>query len=588
VTDPVGTPNSFSDNIFTGGGSKDVNGITQWQWKLQMPQDKDDIENAFGASVTSTSTGHTLLFGGLDRYAANGNSTVGFWFLQNPVSANANGTFSGVHKDGDILLVLNFPTVGSNPVVNVFRWTGTDASGSLTAVTPPAGSTFSFVNGAPFSVPWSFIDKYGFTTPQAGEFLEVGLDLTAVFGPNVPHFASFLSETRSSNSTTATLSDFALGTVNTIGTMYKVKIGQYSNTVTATGVDQGTNKVVSATDTNYHFGVVTGPQLAAALPAGPQVGDSLLSPAQLTPIVTEALALWATVTNVPALTVKNIPVVIADLPDGGPGQLPVIGYTNGTVLIDVNAGGFGWFIDPTPADNTEFVGTSGSNYLTAPAGSPAAGRMDLLTVVMHELGHVFGLEDLSSTGDAHDLMATTLVPGERRLPGHVTLPLSPTGVSSAVTPVPMAEEQTKDLMATEVVSAFAGPRPATAGLSSLAVASGMVLNGQMVPTGAVPGFSPVDLALLALFPVQRPAVPPFDNPEGGARPDGTAELTSRQYLDAVFTALTPAQPPVPDHNAAGSAPLPNFDTLVTDLDEKMLADVARFMKNGLAARRLPG
>jgi hypothetical protein len=148
----------------------------------------------------------------------------------------------------------------------------------------------------------------------------VGLDWTAVFGANAPHFASFLAETRSSNSTTATLSDYALVSVNTIGTIYKVKPGQYSNTVTVTGVDQGTNKPVSATDTNYHFGVAPGPQPAAGLPTGPQVGDSLLTPGQLAPIVTEAPARWETLADVPALTAKDIPLVIADLPDGGPGS----------------------------------------------------------------------------------------------------------------------------------------------------------------------------------------------------------------------------------------------------------------------------
>src|SRR5262249_45728975 len=173
VHDPVGTPNSFADNIFTGGGSKDISGISQWAWKSQMPQDKDDIADAFGASIADAASGHTLLFGGLDRYAANGASTVGFWFFQQTISQNSNGTFSRCHTDGDVLLVLDFTVGGSSPVVNVFRWTGTDATGTLKAVTAPAGSTFSFVNGGPVAVPWSFVDKRGFTLPQAGEFLRV-------------------------------------------------------------------------------------------------------------------------------------------------------------------------------------------------------------------------------------------------------------------------------------------------------------------------------------------------------------------------------------------------------------------------------
>ena len=42
--------------------------------------------------------------------------------------------------------------------------------------------------------------------------------------------------------------------------------------------------------------------------------------------------------------------------------------------------------------------------------------MDLLTAVMHEMGHVLGLPDLSATASSIDLMDIDLVSGERRLP----------------------------------------------------------------------------------------------------------------------------------------------------------------------------
>ena len=48
-----------------------------------------------------------------------------------------------------------------------------------------------------------------------------------------------------------------------------MKLGQYGNIVTATGKDQATNVTVTATDTSYHFGVASGPQLAAAQPNDP-------------------------------------------------------------------------------------------------------------------------------------------------------------------------------------------------------------------------------------------------------------------------------------------------------------------------------
>jgi hypothetical protein len=410
VSDPVGTPNSFADAIFTGGGSKDTSGIGQWQWKMQQPQDKDDIAHAFGASYADPATGHQLAFGGLDRYAANGSSTVGFWFLQQSVAASTGGRFTGAHSDGDLLLVVDFSTGGSSPVVKVFRWTGTDASGTLTQLSVPAGSTFAVVNSGPVSVPWSFVDKAGQTSPQAGELIQVGVDLTALFGANVPRYATYVAETRSSNSTSSTLSDFALGSVITVQSRYTVKAGPYSNIVTAFAKDPVSGAAISATDANYHFGVATGPQMAAYSPSQP-VGAPTLTDAELAPIVAEAKARW--VAQGASLKVLNAySIQIADLPDG-PGA-PTLGYTSDAVTIDINAGGFGWFIDPTPRNDVEFKIPRGTGELSARDGSLARGRVDLLTVVMHELGHVLGLADLDTQAQPHHLMAANLAPGVRR------------------------------------------------------------------------------------------------------------------------------------------------------------------------------
>src|SRR5437867_3561098 len=52
----------------------------------------------------------------------------------------------------------------------------------------------------------------------------------------------------------------------------------------------------------------------------------------------------------------------------------------------------------------------------------AAREMDLLTVVMHELGHVIGL-DSRYDGDTSDLMYVYLGTGERRLPTAADLPV---------------------------------------------------------------------------------------------------------------------------------------------------------------------
>jgi hypothetical protein len=90
--------------------------------------------------------------------------------------------------------------------------------------------------------------------------------------------------------------------------------------------------------------------------------------------------------------------------------------TPGHVTIDVDADGHGWFIDPTPADNTEFAHAASATHLTTDPTEAPAGHMDLLTTVMHEMGEQLGLDDSFASADSDDLMYGYLTTGERRLP----------------------------------------------------------------------------------------------------------------------------------------------------------------------------
>src|SRR5262249_14433657 len=103
----------------------------------------------------------------------------------------------------------------------------------------------------------------------------------------------------------------------------------------------GYNNLGSDLDQN---GNTSGPQLASSVPATPLVGAPRLTEEALAPIVAEARARWIAA-GASAEAINAAHVAIADLPDGGNGQLPVLGYTTDQVRIDVNAGGFGWFID---------------------------------------------------------------------------------------------------------------------------------------------------------------------------------------------------------------------------------------------------
>jgi hypothetical protein len=99
-------------------------------------------------------------------------------------------------------------------------------------------------------------------------------------------------------------------------------------------------------------------------------------------------------------------VQVGDLPGA---ELGLAFPASGTVLIDRTAAGHGWFVDPTPLMNEEFDASG-----QALAGGPATGRMDLLTAVLHELGHLAGLPDVSAATDPTDLMGEQLADGDRR------------------------------------------------------------------------------------------------------------------------------------------------------------------------------
>jgi hypothetical protein len=156
-----------------------------------------------------------------DRFDNSGDSQMGFWFVgDSAVGPKSDGTFSGQHKDGDFLVVAHFVTGGSAPEIEVFKWTG-GANGSLGDPIVPSNTqkcdpgtgvktVCAIVNGDTVAAPAGFKDKSGNTSYAHGEFMEGGINLNAIFGNNVPCIASFFAETRSSQSTTATLSDFTV------------------------------------------------------------------------------------------------------------------------------------------------------------------------------------------------------------------------------------------------------------------------------------------------------------------------------------------------------------------------------------------
>jgi uncharacterized repeat protein (TIGR01451 family) len=537
VTDAV---NTTGDNIFTGGGSKDTQGIQQGQWLFtdSKPQAKNDIEHAYAATYTDPSNGHVLLFTGLDRFDNSGDATAGFWFFQNPIGqstsnpTSSGSPFTGTHKDGDILLVSDFTIGGSTSTIKVFRWTGDDATGSLVQVAAPGTTTFAIVNSGSIAVPWTFTDKSHNTSPAAGEFLEEGVDLTALGLGGC--FSNFLAETRSSQSPTATLSDFVIGSFNTCQLLLP-----NTATVQADGIAPMTSNEVVITVNDGHA-------MEAASVGGGAATDGLTMQ-QLQAAVAQGVAAWRAA-GVDASTLSNLAQVrvhIGDLPGAE------LGYTaGGDVWIDPTAAGWGWSI----------------------AGTPTAGRMDLVTVVTHELGHVLGFEH-----DGAGVMETALTPGVRLLPEAIPAagaaagsPGLPAGATATVTlSVSLAADlavapsaapltssprtEAPDAALAAGVRDPAAPAAAAAafsdGASNQRGLAGILLNPGPQAAAVPPAASAASAVGSAGSDQGVPAVPaPVLRPPGGVEGGGGAAVAADEAPDAV-----PAVGPASTANPAGAA-----------------------------------
>jgi hypothetical protein len=228
-------------------------------------------------------------------------------------------------------------------------------------------------------------------------------------------------------------------------------IGGGAATVAADHNNSGFGTLVAVTEPPAPLFAAAGGVQASS----PNLGEMHLSQSELDWVVSAAIAQWtaagASATQIAALNATTFS--IADLAGSTVGLESAPAH----ITIDINAAGHGWFVDPTPASNSEFMhaaNAAGTDLFTDPTNA-AAGHLDLLTTVSHELGHVLGLPDSTNPADVHDLMYISLVDGERRLPGAADV--------AQADPAPPAASLTPAVSIGPVPAPSGSPGPASGG-----------------------------------------------------------------------------------------------------------------------------
>jgi uncharacterized repeat protein (TIGR01451 family) len=226
VQDGIGA----TDTGFAGGQSKDTSDIPGWGWSVGVTPAKDDIANAYAAAYVEQ--GNEILYFGQERVDTQaGDANMGFWFLQDPtVGKNAGGGFDGKHIDGDVLIQSSLTNGGGVSDIHVFKWQGSGMT-EVTGLTEGGcvGGKLGTLNACAFANTGSIGRPWG-PNLASPYFYEGGLNLSALFpGQALPCFSSFISNTRTSQSSSAVLKDFAAGSIDTCGSIVIKKVTQPSS-----------------------------------------------------------------------------------------------------------------------------------------------------------------------------------------------------------------------------------------------------------------------------------------------------------------------------------------------------------------------
>jgi hypothetical protein len=372
------------------------------------------------------------------------------------VSTDASGNVSATGTAPKTLVIVTTPPSGSFTVAGATTVNGvlttnnktptltlsfTDPGGiSTMAVSTDGGSTYSATQAYASSVTVSLANGDGLytiaikLTDVAGNAGTYTQTVRLITSPTVSISPTTVTKAGSTSNQTVTFTvtlsasspnsvTVAVKSVNGtavagtdfqgVSTTLTFAPGTTSQTVSVTIIGRPIGKVtksftvVLSSPTNAALGTTTSTVTitgtSAQVAAGVAPAGSVAMPltaSQLQPVIAAAEQDWQSVGIAASQLAADQFIITQQLPVGE------IGYTDGnTIYIDATAAGFGWYTGLTGAFDS-----SGQALL----GSLAAGHIDLLTVLLHEIGHTVGLPDGCACGPYTDLMQATLGAGERR------------------------------------------------------------------------------------------------------------------------------------------------------------------------------
>ena len=235
------------DDLATGGGddetsfaesNKNNELIGTWNWDTGQVPAKNDLSNVY-AYAKKNASNQLVVYAATERLSTNGDTHVDLEFNQDDISPDrdvpcgddgtggaADGSpceFLGEKRVNDVIVSLDYVKGGDFGALEVRRWNGSDyveivklnGTGCNDAddiPNEPADVVCAFTNEvAVDGGPWTNYDTGGETTMlKPNAFAEFGINVTELLGVT-PCFATFNAHTRTSQSFTASLTDWAIG-----------------------------------------------------------------------------------------------------------------------------------------------------------------------------------------------------------------------------------------------------------------------------------------------------------------------------------------------------------------------------------------